>query len=79
MNNSFIKLHKEIIQLKSELHKRSLVSKEHHVEPKTVDKSVNDVLINVINKFSIFFCYNYIYLYIILIMLYGCKLLVNKK
>ena len=35
MNNSFIKLHKEIIQLTSELHKRSseyLVSKEHNVE-----------------------------------------------
>ena len=49
MNDSFIKLHKEIIQLKSELHKRSskcLASKEHYGEPKTVDKSVNDVLIN---------------------------------
>jgi len=55
MNKSFIKLHEEIIQLKSELHKRSyeyLASKEHYVEPKTVDKSVNDVLINVINKVS---------------------------
>jgi len=55
MNQSFIKLHEEIIQLKSELHKRSyeyLASKEHYVEPKAVDKSVNDVLINVMNKVS---------------------------
>ena len=55
MNSNFIKLHKEIIQLKSELHKRSLeylVSKEHNVEAKTVNKSVNDVLSNVMNKVS---------------------------
>jgi hypothetical protein len=55
MNASFIKLHEEIIQLKSELHKRSyeyLASREHYVEPKAVDKSVNDVLINVMNKVS---------------------------
>ena len=53
MNDSYIKLHKEIIQLKPELHKRSseyLSSKKHCVEPKTVDKAVNDVLANVINK-----------------------------
>ena len=55
MNKSFIKLHEEIIQLKSELHRRSygyLKSKENYVEPKDVDKDVNDVLINVINKVS---------------------------
>ena len=28
----------------------NLASKEHYVEPKAVDKSVNDVLINVMNK-----------------------------
>lgn len=50
MNSSFIKLHTEVIKLKSELDKRCseyLVSNEHHVEPKTVDKAV---LINVFNK-----------------------------
>ena len=55
MNQGFIKLHEEIIQLKSELHKRSfeyLISKDHYVEPMDVDKSVNDVLINVMNKVS---------------------------
>ena len=41
MNSNFIKLHKEIIQLKSELHKRSveyLISKEYNVEAKAIDK-----------------------------------------
>ena len=55
MNSNFIKLHKKIIQLKPGLHKRSLeylVSKEHNVEAKTVDKSVNDILSNVMNKVS---------------------------
>jgi len=51
MNSNFVKLHKEIIQLKSKLHKRSLeylVSKDHNVESKDVD----DVLSNVIGKVS---------------------------
>ena len=55
MNNSFIKLHKEIIQLKSELHKRSseyLESEKHDIESRTVDRAVNDVLSNVISKVS---------------------------
>lgn len=55
MNTNFIILHEEIIQLKSELHKRSyeyLASKEYYAEPKAIDKSVNDVLFNVINKVS---------------------------
>jgi hypothetical protein len=37
LNNNFIKLHKEIIQLKSELHRRSreyLISREYNVEAK---------------------------------------------
>ena len=54
MNSSFIKLHKKIIQLKSELHKRSLAdlnSKEQNVEVKDVDKAVDDVLSNVMKRF----------------------------
>ena len=53
MNKNFIKLHKEIIQLKSELHQRSLkylISKEHNVEAKDIDKAVDDVLNNVIGR-----------------------------
>ena len=53
LNNNFIKLHKEIIQLKSELHQRSLkylISNEHNVEAKDIDKAVDDVLNNVIGK-----------------------------
>ncbi len=55
MNTSFIILHEEIIQLKSELHKRSyeyLASKEYYAESKAIDKSVNGVLFNVFNKVS---------------------------
>ena len=55
LSNNFIKLHKEIIQLKSELHHRSreyLVSKEYDVEAKDIDKAVDDVLSNVIGKVS---------------------------
>jgi len=55
MNDSFIKLHREIIQLKSELHKRSfkrLESEKHDIDSKIVDRAVNDVLSNVINKVS---------------------------
>ena len=55
MNASFIKLHEEIIQLKSELHKRSydyLSSKKDYTDYKDIDRSVNDVLVNVINKVS---------------------------
>jgi hypothetical protein len=55
MNDSFIKLHREIIQLKSELHKRSvkrLKSEKHNIESEILDKSVNDVLSSVINKVS---------------------------
>jgi hypothetical protein len=55
MNSNFIKLHKEIIQLKSELHKRSveyLISKEYNVEAKAIDKAVDDVLSNVIKRFQ---------------------------
>ena len=55
MNDCFIKLHREIIQLKSELHKRSLKrleSEKHDIESKVLDKAVNDVLSNVINKVS---------------------------
>jgi len=55
LNKNFIKLHKEIIQLKSELHQRSrkyLISKEYNVESKDIDKAVDDVLSNVIGKVS---------------------------
>ena len=55
LNKNFIKLHKEIIQLKSELHQRSrkyLISKEYNVEAKDIDKAVDDVLSNVIGKVS---------------------------
>ena len=55
LNKNFIKLHKEIIQLKSELHQRShkyLVSKDYNVEAKAIDKAVDDVLSNVIGKVS---------------------------
>ena len=55
MNKNFIKLHKEIIQLKSELHQRSLkylISKEHNVGAKDIDNAVDDVLNNVIGKVS---------------------------
>jgi hypothetical protein len=55
MNTSFIKLHEEIIQLKSELHKRSyeyLASKKHYRDLKNIDRSVNEFLFNVINKVS---------------------------
>ena len=47
MNDSFIKLHKEIIQLKSELHKRSLEhlkSKNQNIEDKEVNKVLNKVI-----------------------------------
>jgi hypothetical protein len=55
LNKNFIKLHEEIIQLKSELHQRSrkhLISKDYNVEPKDIDKAVDDVLSNVIGKVS---------------------------
>ena len=55
LNENFIKLHKEIIQLKSELHHRSskyLMSKDYNVEAKDIDKAVDDVLSNVIGKVS---------------------------
>ena len=55
MNDSFIKLHKEIIQLKSELQKRSLEylkSKNQNIEDKEVDNAVNEVLNKVIEKVS---------------------------
>lgn len=55
MNESFIKLHSEIIQLKSELHKRSkkrLESEKHNIDNEILDKSVNDVLNSVMNKVS---------------------------
>jgi hypothetical protein len=55
LNKNFIKLHKEIIQLKSELHQRSrkyLISKEYNVESKDIDKAVDDVLSSVIGKVS---------------------------
>jgi len=53
LNNNFIKLNEEIIQLKSELHKRSieyLKTKNYGVESKDVDKAVSNVLSNVIGK-----------------------------
>ena len=55
LNKNFIKLHEEIIQLKSELHQRSrkyLISKEYDVEAKDIDKAVDNVLSNVIGKVS---------------------------
>jgi hypothetical protein len=55
LNNNFIKFHKEIIQLKSELHQRSLkylISNEQNVEAKNIGKAVDDVLNNVIGKVS---------------------------
>ena len=55
MNTNFIILHEEIIQLKSELHKRSyeyLASKKHYRDLKNIDRSVNEFLFNVINKVS---------------------------
>jgi len=55
MSDSFVKLQREIIQLKSELHKRSkkrLESEKHNIEPEILDRSVNDVLSSVINKVS---------------------------
>jgi hypothetical protein len=51
LNKNFIKLNEEIIQLKVELHKRSieyLKTENHHVESKAVDKAVNHVLSNFI-------------------------------
>lgn len=59
MNASFIKLNEEIIQLKSELHKRIYdsydyrASKKDYTDPKDIDRSVNDALVNVINKGNI--------------------------
>lgn len=53
LNNNFIKLNEEIIQLKSELHKRSieyLKTKNYGVESKDVDKAVSNVLSNAIGK-----------------------------
>jgi hypothetical protein len=48
MNDSFIKLHREIIQLKLELQKRSFkrLELENHdaIESKVVGRAVNDVL-----------------------------------
>ena len=55
MNDSFVKLQREIIQLKSELHKMSLKrleSEKHNIGPEILEKSVNDVLSSVINKVS---------------------------
>ena len=55
MNDCFIKLHSEIIQLKSELHRRSkmrLEFEKHNIDNETLDKSVNDVLNSVMNKVS---------------------------
>ena len=55
MNESFIKLHSEIIQLRSELHKRSkkrLESEKHNIDHEILDKSVNYVLNRVMNKVS---------------------------
>ena len=53
LSNNFIKLNEEIIQLKSELHKRSieyLKTENHNVGSKDVGKAVNDVLSSVIGK-----------------------------
>ena len=55
LNASFIKLHNEIIQLRAELHKRSLQlleSEKRNIESEILDKSVNDVLNSVMNKVS---------------------------
>jgi len=53
LNKNFINLNEEIIELKSELHKRSiqhLKNQNNNVEHKDIDKAVNDVLNNVIGK-----------------------------
>jgi hypothetical protein len=53
LNKNLIKLNEKIIELKSELHKRSmerLKNQSNNVESKEIDKAVNDFLKNVIGK-----------------------------